>query len=86
MFAVRWTKPALGELADVWVNADPNLRKAITSAASDLDSRLEREGDAAGESRPEGHRILLISPLGVHFEVQGSIVRVLRVWLFRKPK
>jgi hypothetical protein len=58
------------------------LRHAIRSAADQIDAALARDPNQCGESRDSGHRIMLVSPLGVLFHVDENRrqVRVLSVW------
>ena len=86
MFTVRRTNSALAQLADLWTNADAMLRKAITAAANEIDQRLQHGPNAEGESRDHGQRVFFPGPLGAEFEVSGSVVRVMRIWLLRRRK
>lgn len=85
MFQVEWLQSALDELAAIWMNADSGLRQAITAAAHQIDLILETDPLGESESRPEGRRVLFVSPLGLTFRIEadGQTVTVLRVWLFR---
>jgi hypothetical protein len=82
-YTVIWLPDAEQELAALWRNA-PN-RDAITVAAALIDQLLEREPETAGESRPDGRRILFASPLGVIYRVRPDQreVNVHHVWQFR---
>ena len=82
-FTVLWKKPAEDALAGIWLAADD--RELITRTAFEIDRRLEKEPQSAGESRPDGTRILIRAPLGVKFQVyaEDRIVRVADVWRFR---
>lgn len=86
MLRIEWLQPAVEELAAIWTDADSTLRQAITSATHQIDQRLRVDPTSQGESRPEGRRILLVSPLGITFRVEPEreAVSVVRVWLFRK--
>lgn len=86
MYRVQWVKSALDELTVGWTNADSTLREAITSAVHELDEHLRTDPLAQGESRPEGRRVVFVSPLGITFRVDEGdrIVAVLRVWLLRR--
>lgn len=39
-YRVQWEEAALNELANAWLNADPNLRGAITLAVDVMDREL----------------------------------------------
>ncbi len=81
-YTVLWSEIAEEELADIWLNAsDPEV---ITQASHLIDRQLRRDPDQVGESRPNNRRILLVSPLGVSFQVieDDRKVEVLHVWSF----
>jgi hypothetical protein len=82
-YFVQWERSALDELADIWVQADSALRRAVTVATQTLDSQLQTDPNGAGESRPGGRRIHFVGPLGVLYRVRdlGNLVQVLHVWL-----
>jgi hypothetical protein len=40
MYRVEWLEEATNQLADAWLRADPELRKAITAASHILDEQL----------------------------------------------
>jgi hypothetical protein len=81
-FTVTWIPSGQDELAALWVEADPGDRARITAAANAIDARLQVDPQSAGESRPDGRRILYELPLAVIFEVKelDRIVTVLTVW------
>lgn len=81
---VRWEKIAVAALADAWLAADSHERRLIVDAAAQIDQLLATAPEESGESRPEGRRVLFVSPLGVLFKVGGDAVSVLRVWRLRK--
>jgi hypothetical protein len=85
MFQVEWLQTALNQLAAIWTSADSALRLAVTAATHQIDQQLQTDPFGASESRPEGRRILFVSPLGILFRIEedGHTVSVLRVWLFR---
>ncbi len=80
MYTVRWKRSARDQLAELWMQAPD--RNAVTDAANQIDSLLERSPEQQGESRPGGRRILILLPLAVLFRVneQDKIVAVLKVW------
>jgi hypothetical protein len=87
MYVVIWGSAALQELAALWVNADAELRAAITAATEEIDLALTRFPDDVGESRPDNRRIAFARPLGVLFRVRSSDRRVIitRVWSTERP-
>jgi hypothetical protein len=87
MFRVRWVDSALAELAALWVQADPSIRPNITAAFRRINQRLRADPLGQSESRSDGQRILLETPLGIFFQLEpdGQTVSVLRVWQFRLP-
>lgn len=86
MYKVRWERSALLELAELWTNADPNLRARITAAVRPVEDKLRNAPAEFGESRGEEYRVGFESPLGLNFDVdaQRRVVWVLHVWLVRK--
>jgi hypothetical protein len=88
MFDVRWLQVPLDELTEFWIQADSQLREAITSAANDIDIALSRNPESQGESRSGHRRILFIDPLGVSFRIdfKNSRVYVLHVWDIRRKR
>jgi hypothetical protein len=65
MFRVRWKKSTVSDLANSWLQADSELRQAITAASHAVDQRLRNDPNAEGESRPKGRRIVFVPPLAV---------------------
>lgn len=82
---IYWSETARRELADMWLSAGSDRRRAITAAAQSIDTHLAKDPESAGESRPENVRIFFAPPLGVLFrlEADGAIVHVVHVWQFR---
>lgn len=83
-YSVVYHRRAEDELARLWLI--PGNRAAVNAAVSQIDQILKHSPADAGESRPHGRRILLVSPLGVKFEVfeQQHLVRVLDLWRYEK--
>jgi hypothetical protein len=69
MFHLEWFDAAISDLTDGWMKADSRLRADITSAVHEVERRLLRAPDRAGESRKPGTRILIVNPLVVTFHV-----------------
>jgi hypothetical protein len=84
-YSVRWKTNAEQQLAQIWLDAGD--RAAITSAASRIDLRLERNPKDEGESRANARRILFEPPLGVRYRVIEDDLRVevLEIWRFDGP-
>jgi hypothetical protein len=87
-YTVAWLPLAERLLAQIWTQAEKSERSSITSAANKIDEWLQTHGDEAGESRADGHRLLLSPPLGVIFKVypKYNTVKVFKVWHFRKSR
>jgi plasmid stabilization system protein ParE len=79
-YTVLWTPNAEQDLAAVWLNAAD--RAAVTIAADLIDQLLAQNPEQQGEIFFDTVRTLVISPLGVDFEVipDDRIVYVLTVW------
>ena len=82
-FTVVWLESAEQELTEIWLAAED--RSLVTDAVYEIDQRLRDNPDQEGESRDFPQRMLLITPLGVTFEVlpEDGLVRVLDVWRFQ---
>ena len=83
-YTVLWVRRAEAKLAQIWSEAAD--RTAVTHAANSLDTELGNDPEKCGESRANGERILIVSPLAVTFrdETDDRIVRVVDVWRFRR--
>jgi hypothetical protein len=88
MHRVEWLDAALAQVADGWLEADSDLRAAITTAVNQIDIELRDNPGVKGESRTEDERILVIAPLGIVFRIehQEPTVVVLRAWVFRRGR
>jgi hypothetical protein len=82
MFHVIWSSAALQELAALWVDADADLREAITAATQRIDAALARAPDDIGESRSGDRRVAFERPLAFLFRVRLTERQVIvtRVW------
>jgi hypothetical protein len=67
MFRVEWLREAVGELAELWIEANSPLRQAITEATHALDQELQADPFRRSESREGEVRILFSNPLAVLF-------------------
>jgi plasmid stabilization system protein ParE len=78
-YTVIWVPSAEGQLAEIWMAAGD--REAVTVASDRIERTLADAPTTAGESRPDGFRILIELPLVVYFQVieDDRLVRVLRV-------
>lgn len=70
-FRVVWLRKVVAALARSYVYARETGRDAtaITRAMAEIDAGLERNPSSLGESRPEGHRVHIINPITIGFEV-----------------
>jgi plasmid stabilization system protein ParE len=84
-YTVLYRPRAENDLAAIWVAATD--RAAVTRAADTIDALLRTTPLRLGESRPGATRILIVPPLGVHYEVveDDKTVFVLHLWLIRRP-
>lgn len=82
-YRVHWLATAEADLSDIWLNA--NDRSSITAAARAIDRRLEANPETEGESRSEGRRIIIESPLAAVYRVVPRLrtVNVTHIWRFR---
>lgn len=76
MYTVIWQTVAENELAELWLAASD--RRAITLAASTIDTTLSVRPLRLGESRASSvQRIVYQAPLGIEFEVVEDDKRVI---------
>jgi hypothetical protein len=85
MDRVEWLQSALDELAAIWIQADSNLRRAITVATNSLERQLESDPFANSQPYSNGRRVLFSAPVGVTYRVaaDGQHVSVIHVWIAR---
>jgi hypothetical protein len=69
MFAVRWERRALNELAAVWTDGSWDKRREITASSQRIDLLLHDDPEQQGKSRSRGRRVAFVPPLGVTFRV-----------------
>lgn len=86
MYQVEWVDEALEELARFWTQANPEVRRAITSAVEALDRELQSDPYGESESRGGEMRVQFAYPLAIDFMVdsQQRIVWVSHVRRFRR--
>jgi hypothetical protein len=82
-YTVVWKPAAEAMLARIWNQAAD--RQAVATAADTIDASLRQDPEEKGESRSGSIRILIVSPLAVHFRVEepDRTVYVLKVWRTR---
>jgi hypothetical protein len=70
-YRVVWLRKVVSDLARSYVYAREAGRNAgaITRAMADIEAGLERHPSDLGESRPEGHRLYIVNPITIGFEV-----------------
>jgi hypothetical protein len=66
-YTVVWTKTALDELAELWINARD--RNAVTAAAHVIDAELSQDAATKGVEVAEGLRAFFDPPLRILFAV-----------------
>lgn len=85
-FTVRWLAEAEEALAQIWMDADPDERGAISASVQKIDELLSRSPGQCGESRDEDRRICFALPLAIEFEIliPDQTVHITRLWPIRK--
>src|SRR2546423_960136 len=83
-YTVIWKPPAEERLAEIWL--DSADRNAVTAASDAIDIALREDPVRAGESRPDGARILIYPPLAVYFDAIEEDRTVFVWWVFRWEK
>jgi hypothetical protein len=88
MYHLEWRDVAISDLANGWLQADTRLRADITAAIHEVERRLLRAPDKAGEARKPGTRVLILNPLVVtfHVNVRTQIVLISAVRVNRRKK
>jgi hypothetical protein len=76
MYSIEWRDTALNDLAAGWLVADAALRSDITASIHEIERRLKRSPERAGESRAPGTRVMILNPLTVTFHVNARLSRV----------
>lgn len=69
-FRVAWNAAAKRALAELWTDAAD--RRAVASAADEIDRLLAHSADTAGESRSATTQILVAPPLAVYFDISHA--------------
>ena len=79
-YTVVWAPSAERDLAVMWIEAED--RREVTFAADTIDELLREDPHRQGEPHYGTVRTLLVSPLGIDFEVleEDRLVKVLTVW------
>jgi hypothetical protein len=81
-WTVVWDRPALGQLANLWMYAPD--RQAVTESADRIERELRVDADKKGA--PFGvYRILVDDPLSVLFTVDPGDCMV-KIWQVRRNK
>ena len=84
VYTVLYREQARDELALLWLNADSQLRAAITAASAVLETALRKNPHTIGESRTATQRIAFEPPLAVLFDIreEDRQVVVLHIWQY----
>ena len=69
-YAVIWTKRAIDQLAQAWI--DTSDRPAVQRASNRIDAMLAMQPWAHGESRLGNDRLLFEPPLAVYFRIDDA--------------
>ena len=85
-YTVIWQPSAEMDLATAWTES--NDRVAISQAAERIDNVLGKIPEEAGESRSDGQRLLIDSPLAVIYrpEPLDRCVFVSAIWLTTRDR
>jgi hypothetical protein len=69
-YPVIWTKKAIDQLAQAWIDASD--RTAGRRASNRIDSMLAMQPHAHGESRTGNDRLMYEPPLAVYYRIDDS--------------
>lgn len=85
-YQVDWEPAAFRNLVKVWV-ASGEPESAIR-AFDAIEATLSRDAELQGESRSDGRRILIVSPIGVIYRAKPEVgeVLILDAWLVKIRK
>ncbi len=85
MFQVIWLERAVNELAEIWMKADSDGRRAINITADTIDKILADKPFESSESREEELRVMFAPPLGVFFtaDLPSRTVMVAHIWRYK---
>ncbi len=85
-YTVIWQPSAESDLATVWTES--KKRSVISQAANRIENWLRTDSEEVGESREDGRRLLIESPLAVIYRPvpQDRCVFVLAVWLTTRDR
>jgi plasmid stabilization system protein ParE len=85
-FTVEWSPVAEQRLAELWNSALD--RKELTDAANAIDQALAQDPKLLNGGRPDGTCSFFMPPVGVLFHIDefNHVVRVLKVWAFKKRR
>lgn len=83
-FTVLWLPTADAKLVELWMSG--NDRGDIQRSADEIERLLASSPHDVGESRVAATRVLIVSPLGVYYNVNDADrrVTVFSVWRSRK--
>lgn len=85
MYKLRWRKSVSRKLLDRCARAQQPLRDAILNAMAEAEELLRNEPEFAGESRDEGRRFVIVSPLSITYRIdhRSRTVFVIHVRIHR---
>jgi hypothetical protein len=79
MYRLKWQESVTNDLLEATALADPSLRDRILEAINEVESTLENDADAVGESREANVRFLIVAPLSVTYKIDARQREVLIV-------
>jgi hypothetical protein len=71
-YGVHWEEDSLDQLTDLWLQADPPTRRAITGAEAQIHHALTNNPHAAGQPLSEGLYVIQVGPLRVYYEIDDA--------------
>lgn len=84
MFTVIWQKPALADLADIYVQSDLSTQRVIAGVCQTFTAQLAADPAAIGESRGDWQRVAFHQPYAISYRTDpvDHVVRVGRFWKY----
>lgn len=75
MFRIEWSKVSVAKLRSWWEQADAVRQEMILDAVEHVERLITQDPLAAGESRGEGVRIIIVPPLSASYRFHERLNR-----------
>lgn len=72
MSSIQWIRPALKELAELWLGANSRNRRRITDAVVEFERQARESPASIGEGRSGNRRIAIFDSLVIEFDYSSQ--------------